>query len=382
VLIGSVAPWGLVANVAAVPWTGLVLMPIALAAGALAGVAPEQPVAAAVLRALSAVGAFSLDALAAAARRTPPAWPSQPALPFVLLALAALVFVVRATRPSLRIAGTIAIVAGLALAPRASIEPPPPRVVHLDVGQGDATLVQGRDAAILVDAGTALPGGGDLGASVVVPALRALGVRRLAVAVASHADLDHRGGIASVLRAIPTERLWLPSGGASDRAFATLTAEARRLGVRVEERDAESPPERIGDLHVAALWPPRAASALRSRNDGSLALRIEVAGRSLLLAGDLEAGAEAALIESGAPLRADLLKLSHHGSRTSSSRAFLDAVGGAIAIASAPRWSRFGMPHAEVVERVREAGYSLWWTGRDGAVLVGLDPLLHVRGWR
>jgi competence protein ComEC len=174
----------------------------------------------------------------------------------------------------------------------------------------------------------------------------------------------------------------LPFGGASDRAFAALVAEAQGLGVRVEERGAGSPPDAIGDLFVAALWPPRAEVASRSRNDRSLALRIDVGGHSVLLAGDLESGAEAALVASGAPLRVDVLKLCHHGSRTSSSRAFLDAVGGAVAVASAPRWSRFGMPHAEVVSRAQQAGYAFWWTGRDGAVLVGLEPILYVRGWR
>ncbi len=381
-VIGSVSPWGLVANVVAVPWTGFVLMPAAFVAALLAALAPHGVAVDTIVRALAAIGATSLDALAIAASATPPAWPARPALPFVLAALGALIFVVRSTRLSRRLAWSLAIVAGLALAPAPRIEPLPPRIVHLDVGQGDATLVQGRSAAILVDAGTALPGGGDLGASVVVPALRALGVRRLAVVAASHADLDHRGGLPSVLRAIPTERLWLPHGAASEPAFAALIAEARALGVRVEERGAGSPRERIGDLDVTPLWPPPATSPMPSRNDRSLTLHIDVAGRSLLLAGDIEATAEAALLASGVLLHADVLKLSHHGSRTSSSRAFLDAVGGAIAIASAPRWSRFGMPHAEVALRVQRGGYALWWTGRDGAVLVGLDPVLHVWGWR
>ncbi len=381
-VIGSVSPWGLVANLVAVPWTGFVLMPISLAAGLLAGAAPDTVVIGLVLRALSAAASFSLDALALVALATPPSWPARPALPFVLAALVALVFVLRATRASRRIAWTLAILAALALAPPPRIEPPPPRVVHLDVGQGDATLVQGTRAAILVDAGTALPDGIDMGASVAVPALRALGVRRLAVAVASHGDLDHRGGLASVLRAIPTERLWLPFGSLREPAFAALAAEARALGVRVEERGAGSPREAIGDLQVEPLWPPPAEDASRSRNDRSLTLRIELAGRTLLLAGDIEATAEAALIARGAPLRAELLKLSHHGSRTSSSAAFLAAVGGTVAVASAPRWSRFGMPHPEVSKRVQDAGYALWWTGRDGAVLVGLQPRLWARGWR
>jgi len=251
----------------------------------------------------------------------------------------------------------------------------------LDVGQGDAVLVQGRRGALLVDAGIAVPEGPDLGQTIVVPALRALGVTRLDLVVASHADLDHRGGLPAVLRSLPADRLWLPYGGVSDPAFAELVAAARAAGVRVEEQGVGGAPLQAGDLDVTPLWPP-SERPRTSGNDASLLLRVGVAGRTILLPGDLEAGAEAELLAAGARLRADVLKLAHHGSRTSSSAAWLAAVDGAIAIASAPRFGRFGMPHAEVVERAQAAGYTLWWTGRDGAVLIGLEPVLHVRGWR
>lgn len=250
------------------------------------------------------------------------------------------------------------------------------------MGQGDATLVQGERAALLLDAGTAIPGGADLGASVVVPALRALGVRRLALVAASHADLDHRGGLEAVIREVETGRLWLPWGALRDPAFASLAAAARARGVAVEERGAGAPPVRFGDLHVATPWPPREGGEAGDDNARSLVLRVEVGGRVVLLPGDLEAAAEAALVASGAELGADVVKLAHHGSRTSSTRALLEAAGGAVAIASAPRSGRFGMPHPEVVARAHDAGYAVWWTGRDGAVLVQLGPTLWARGWR
>jgi competence protein ComEC len=356
-------------------------MPAALLAGVLAGVAPEHRIDDVALGALRAIAGFSLDALAAAARFAPAPWPSQPAPLFVGLALATLFFVVRATTPWRRIAGALAIVALLALAPAAAIEPRPPRVVVLDVGQGDAVLVQGRSAALLVDAGVALPGGADLGHSVVVPALRALGVGRLDLLVASHADLDHRGGLQSVLRALPVARLWLPHGAIDDPAFAATIAAAQAAGAQVEEQGAAGAPLEVGDLRVEPLWPPPGDDAA-SRNDRSLTLRVRVGGRSVLLPGDLEDAAERRLLASGVALHADVLKLAHHGSRTSSSAAWLAAVGGSVAVASAPRFGRFGMPHPEVVARAVDAGYALWWTGRDGAVLVGLDPTLPVRGWR
>src|SRR5262249_2411999 len=150
-----------------------------------------------------------------------------------------------------------------------ALEPPPPRAVFLDVGQGDAVLVQGRGASLLVDGGVALPEGFDAGERIVVPALGALGVGRLALVVASHGDLDHVGGLAAVLRARPVERLWLPPGGAADPGFARLLEAARERGVPVEERGAGDPPLTLADLRVETLWPPRRGAAA-SRNDASL----------------------------------------------------------------------------------------------------------------
>jgi competence protein ComEC len=100
----------------------------------------------------------------------------------------------------------------------------------------------------------------------------------------------------------------------------------------------------------------------------------------VLLPGDIEQAAEQALLARGAPLSAEILKLPHHGSRSSSSLAFLRAVGPRIAIASAPCRGRWAMPHDEVRDRLRSLGASLWWTGRDGAVRVGLGARLHAVG--
>jgi competence protein ComEC len=235
--------------------------------------------------------------------------------------------------------------------------------------------VQGRAGSLLVDGGVAVPGRFDAGERVVLPALGALGVRRLDLVVASHADLDHAGGLAAVLRELPTRRLWLPPGGRSDPAFHALVALARGQGVVIEERAAGDPPLWLGDVAVEPLWPPRSVRHT-TRNDASLVLRVRVNGRVVLLPGDLERAGEEGLTRSLATLRADVLKLGHHGSRTSSTLAFLRAVAPALAIVSAPLHGRFGMPHAETLERLAAAGVPWRWTGRDGALLLGLGPRL------
>jgi beta-lactamase superfamily II metal-dependent hydrolase len=131
---------------------------------------------------------------------------------------------------------------------------------------------------------------------------------------------------------------------------------------------------------VETLWPPRAGPR-SSRNDASLVLRVRLNGRVVLLPGDIEQAAEAALTQSGAALGADLLKLAHHGSRTSSTGAFLRAVAPGLAIVSAPLHGRFGMPHPETVQRLAATGIPWHWTGRDGALLVSLGPRPTLRAF-
>jgi competence protein ComEC len=293
-----------------------------------------------------------------------------------LLALACL----RARRTCARLGLALLAATAPALGPAPAQEPAPPRVVFLDVGQGDAVLVQGRHGSVLVDGGVALPERFDAGERVVVPALGALGVARLDVVVASHADLDHAGGLPAVLRALPVRRLWLPPGGRADPAFAPLLAAARARAVVVEERAAQDPPFELGELRVETLWPPRGERAL-SHNEGSLVLRVHAGERSVLLPGDLGHAGERALAARRAALRSDVLKVGHHGSRTSSSRAFLRSVAPALAIVSAPRHGRFGMPHREVTEALAAEHIPWCWTGRDGAVLVSLGPGLRTRAF-
>ncbi len=217
--------------------------------------------------------------------------------------------------------------------------------------------------------------------SVVLPALARLGVRRLDAVLASHGDRDHRGGLRSVLNGIPVAELWLPHGGVEDPTFANVIATARARGVHLLELGAGSEPRKRGDLEVTPLWPPVAISGnAGSHNDRSLVVRVDVAGRSVLLTGDLERAGERALLARGAPLAADVLKLGHHGSRTSSHEAFLREVSPSWAVASAPHGGRMPFPHPTVLGRIRSLGVGLVWTGRDGAVLISLDDLA-LRRW-
>jgi competence protein ComEC len=297
-----------------------------------------------------------------------------------LLAIALCVaLTLRARETAPRVLGSLFVSVLVVASPPTPVAPPRPRLIALEVGQGAASLVEGHRAAVLVDAGSSVAGH-DWGKRAVVPALAALGVERLDVLIVSHGDLDHSGGVPSVLSAVSVGEVWVPHGAAIDPAFGQIWETARSRGVPVFERGAGSPAVAVGDLTIEPLWPLPVADR-RSRNDRSLVVRIGVAGQRILLPGDLEAPAESDLVSSGADLRSEVFALPHHGSRTSSTDTFLEAVGATVAIASAPCRSRFGMPHADVLARAEEGGLSVWWTGRDGAVMVGLGKRVTVWGY-
>ena len=378
---GAAPPLAGIANLAAVPLTGVLLMPAAFVASA-AAFAAESSLTSTTIGACAALAEYALDAALALASLAPRFAPQPPHALALALAPAALALGARTRRLALRFGCALAAQAALALAPAPALEPPLPRIVVLDVGHGDATLVQSHGFSMLVDTGGASPDGWDAGARVVVPALAALGVRELDVLALTHADLDHRGGGASVLDTFWCRELWLPHGASREPALAALVASARRRGVRVIERGLGDGPLVSGGVRVTPLWPPRGALALGD-NDRSLVLRVELPGLSALLLGDIEAHGEADLLATGARLRVDVLKLAHHGSRSSNTAALLAAVRPRLAIASAPSEGRFGWPHAVVRERVTEAGAQLAWTGRDGALLLSLSgQKICLRRWR
>jgi competence protein ComEC len=387
--LGRVAPAGLIANLLAVPFTGALLLPASLLAGLAVALGPATAPAGWLARLAAGLAAAGLGAARRAADWLPATPPAAP--PGLVALLASLAFAAAALRTAWLPGRTALALLGLVpltcLGP-SPIEPEPPRLVVLDVGQGDAVLVQGRQGSLLVDGGRALPDGADAGRDHVLPALAALGVHALDLAVASHGDLDHRGGLPAVLRALPVKRLWIPGRGDADPAFAELLAVARERGTTVEARHREDGPAALGDLRIEVLWPPRHLEVPRGpaeRNARSLVLRVDAGGARVLLPGDIGGQAEAALAGGGRALAAEVLLLPHHGSGGSTSAAFLEAVDPDLALASAPCPGRFPMPHPDVRRRLRRAGLPLWWTGRDGALLVGLGGRgagPWIRGWR
>ena len=266
-----------------------------------------------------------------------------------------------------RRAGWVAIVAMLAVLARPLLEPRPPlELTVLPVGHGDSILVSSGGAHLLVDGG-GVPGGIDPGARVVLPYLRERGIRRLEAVALSHPHPDHALGLLTVLREVPVDRLWLPADVERGPLVDAVLAAAGPARVEWLAAGEVRP---LGVATVRILAPRREASGLRSVNDRSLVLHLSAGGRSALLPGDAGAAEEAQL----PPLESTVVKVPHHGSRTSSSPGLVAASQAWVALFSDGRANRFGLPAPEVVDRWRSSGAEVLRTDVDGAIRVALEP--------
>lgn len=253
-----------------------------------------------------------------------------------------------------------------------SIGSPGLRLTFLDVGHGDSILVEfpGREKW-LVDGGGLPVGGFDIGENVVSPFLWSKGIRRMETLVLSHPHPDHRNGLAAVARNFRVREFWEAAPGASDEGAEALL---RALGSARHRLMKPGDERTIGGVRVEVLAPaeddPIRAGA---ENERSLVLRLTYGATVFLLAGDIAADAERRLAGSGRDLRATVLKSPHHGSRSSSSMEFLDAVSPEIVVISVGRNNRYGLPHADVVARYDQRGVRVLRTDRDGAVEIRSD---------
>ena len=251
---------------------------------------------------------------------------------------------------------------------------PPLRVDFLDVDQADATLVRFPDGrSLLIDAAGQVRGQADVGGRVVVPAVWALGVRRLDYLAITHGHPDHVGGAGAVLRDLRPREVWEGIPVPSSEPLAKLRAAARAAGAAWRTR-SRGDIEHVGGVRVRVLHPPAPDwERPRVRNDDSLVLELRYGDVSIVLPGDIEAGVEAAVAAFLEPALRRVVKAPHHGSRTSSSAAFVAALRPAMAVVSAGRDHAFGHPHPEVVARYEAAGAVVSATGDEGAVAICTD---------
>jgi competence protein ComEC len=239
-------------------------------------------------------------------------------------------------------------------------------VTVLDVGQGLAVHVQTLRHDLLYDTGPLFSPEANSGNRIIVPYLRAVGVPRLDGLMVTHEDKDHSGGAASVLEAIPVG--WVSSSLPYEHPLSAEPVPQRPCA----DGDAWD----WDGVRVEVLHPPAAQfdAPTRKTNDMSCVLKVSTGGHAMLLSSDIETLSETALrSRHGGDLRAEVLTVPHHGSRTSSSPEFVAAVGARMAIFPVGYRNRFGHPKEDVAARYRASGAQSWRTDADGAVRVHLS---------
>jgi competence protein ComEC len=253
----------------------------------------------------------------------------------------------------------------------------------LDVGQGDSLFVVSPvGKTLLIDGGGAFGGfpgheqtqGSDPGEEAVSPYLWSRGFQKIDVVALTHAHQDHLGGLNAILENFRVGQLWI-GRELNNPALAKLEALARERHIPVEY-EARGKQFSLDEVQGEFLWPEKsiADTAVAAKNNDSLVLHLKYRNRTLLLPGDAEKQAEHTMLqENSAGLRADVLKVGHHGSKNSTIQEFLDAVAPTIAIISSGKDNPYGHPSPELLERLEASGARVLRTDQHGAVHILTD---------
>lgn len=247
-------------------------------------------------------------------------------------------------------------------------------VTYLNVGQGDSELIQVNGINMLIDAGT------NAGANDLVKDLKNRGIKTIDIAIATHPHEDHIGGMDEVLENFDVKSFYAPKVAHTTKTYENMLKAVKNEGLKIQQIKEGTKIDLGKDTEVQVYSPVK--SQYEELNNYSPVMKISYGQNSFMFTGDAESLVEKEILNENKDLKADVLKLGHHGSHSSTSEEFLKAVNPSIAVVSCAKDNKYGHPHKETMSNLKKAGITVYETFRDGDITINsngkkLDVKLH-----
>ncbi|CCO07653.1 ComEC/Rec2 family competence protein [Desulforamulus hydrothermalis] len=248
--------------------------------------------------------------------------------------------------------------------PTAAVSPGTMKVHFIDVGQADAILVQVGQQSMLVDAGNNDDG------EAVVNYLKQLGIKKLAVIMGTHPHEDHIGGLDDVIKAFEVEKIYLPKVNHNTKTYRDVLLAVKEKKLKaIAARGGQS--FSLGEARVDILAPN--SDSYQELNEYSIVCKVTFGASRFLLTGDAEKVSESEMLQNNYDLQADVLKIAHHGSSSSTGKKFLKAVAPQMAVISVGSGNDYGHPHRETLQKLASAGIKVYRTDLMGTIVMTTD---------